>query len=147
MCAGRVGGRGAAIEKSPGRCKSAGAFRMRGGCRDDVAVRANRARPERRAARPGYFPAPKTQKSRSEERLFCLAAGMSPQLRIARDAITYFALASATAVSSMRFEKPHSLSYQLDTFTRRPDTLVSVASNVDEAGLWLKSIDTSGASL
>ncbi len=47
----------------------------------------------------------------------------------------YFAVASATAVSSMRFEKPHSLSYQLDTFTRRPDTFVSVASNVDEAGL------------
>lgn len=60
---------------------------------------------------------------------------------------TYFAFANATAVSSMRFEKPHSLSYQLDTLTRRPDTLVSVASNVDEAGLWLKSIDTSGASL
>lgn len=59
----------------------------------------------------------------------------------------YFAFANATAVSSMRFEKPHSLSYQLDTLTRRPDTLVSVASNVDEAGLWLKSIDTSGASL
>src|SRR6202012_605789 len=69
------------------------------------------------------------------------------QHRGARGAITYFALASATAVSSMRFEKPHSLSYQLDTFTRRPDTLVSVASNVDEAGLWLKSIDTSGALL
>ena len=60
---------------------------------------------------------------------------------------TYFAFANATAVSSMRFENPHSLSYQLDTFTRRPDTFVSVASNVDEAGLWLKSTDTSGASL
>ena len=35
----------------------------------------------------------------------------------------YFALISATVVSSMRFEKPHSLSYQLDTLTsaaRRP---------------------------
>lgn len=47
----------------------------------------------------------------------------------------YFALASATVVSSIRFEKPHSLSYQLDTFTRRPDTFVSVASNVEDAGL------------
>src|ERR1700739_842082 len=63
------------------------------------------------------------------------------------DEAAYCAFASATAVSSMRVEKPHSLSYQLDTFTRRPATFVSVASNVDEAGLWLKSIDTSGASL
>jgi hypothetical protein len=27
----------------------------------------------------------------------------------------YFALINATVVSSIRFEKPHSLSYQLDT--------------------------------
>ena len=40
----------------------------------------------------------------------------------------YFAFIRATAVSSMRLEKPHSLSYQLDTFTNRPATLVSVAS-------------------
>jgi hypothetical protein len=32
----------------------------------------------------------------------------------------------------MRLEKPHSLSYQLDTLTSRPDTLVNVASNTDE---------------
>jgi hypothetical protein len=38
-------------------------------------------------------------------------------------------------VSSIRFEKPHSLSYQAHTFTSVPsDTLVSVASKMDEAG-------------
>ena len=56
----------------------------------------------------------------------------------------HFALISATVVSSIRFEKPHSLSYQLDTLTSRPDTLVSVESNVEDAGSWLKSTDTSG---
>src|SRR5204863_41962 len=40
----------------------------------------------------------------------------------------HLALMSATVVSSIRFENPHSLSYQLDTLTSRPDTLVSVAS-------------------
>ena len=59
----------------------------------------------------------------------------------------HLAFTSATVVSSIRLEKPHSLSYQLETFTRRPDTLVSVASNVDDAGSWLKSTDTSGALL
>jgi len=59
----------------------------------------------------------------------------------------HLALMSATVVSSIRFENPHSLSYQLDTLTNRPDTLVSVASNVDDAGSWLKSTDTSGAVL
>src|SRR5438046_10007023 len=47
----------------------------------------------------------------------------------------------------MRFEKPHSLSYQAETLTSRPETLVSVASNVDDAGAWLKSTETSGALL
>ena len=36
---------------------------------------------------------------------------------------------------------------QLETLTRRPETLVSVESNVDDAGSWLKSTDTSGAVL
>ena len=57
------------------------------------------------------------------------------------------AFISATVASSIRLEKPHSLSYQLLTFTRRPDTLVSVASNTEEWGLWLKSTDTSGSSV
>jgi hypothetical protein len=57
----------------------------------------------------------------------------------------YLAAISATVVSSMRFEKPHSLSYHDDTFTRRPDTLVRVESKLLDAGLWLKSTDTSGS--
>ena len=41
----------------------------------------------------------------------------------------YFALTSATVVSSIRFENPHSLSYQAITLTIVPSmTLVSVAS-------------------
>src|SRR3546814_19011374 len=55
----------------------------------------------------------------------------------------YFADIKATVVSSMRFEKPHSLSYHDDTLTRRPDTLVSVESKMLDAGLWLKSTETS----
>src|ERR1700761_7261971 len=44
----------------------------------------------------------------------------------------------------MRFEKPHSLSYQLITDTKLPSiTLVWASENLDEAGLWLKSLDTS----
>ncbi|MNN90420.1 hypothetical protein D3C81_2083650 [compost metagenome] len=53
------------------------------------------------------------------------------------DRVAYLADISATVVSSMRFEKPHSLSYQDETLTRRPETLVSDASTVLEAGLWL----------
>jgi hypothetical protein len=41
----------------------------------------------------------------------------------------YFAAISASVVSSMRFEKPHSLSYQAPTLTSVPPiTCVSVAS-------------------
>src|SRR5690606_2945015 len=58
----------------------------------------------------------------------------------------YLAFMRATVVSSMRLEKPHSLSYQDDTLTRRPDTLVRPASTVLEAGSWLKSTDTRGSS-
>ena len=48
----------------------------------------------------------------------------------------------ATAVSAMRLEKPHSLSYQLMTETRLPSiTLVWSSAKLDEAGLWLKSMD------
>ena len=59
----------------------------------------------------------------------------------------YLADIKAIVVSSMRFEKPHSLSYHDETLTRLPDTLVSVESKVLEAGLWLKSLDTSGSTL
>src|SRR3984885_4849821 len=54
----------------------------------------------------------------------------------------------AMVVSSMRFEKPHSLSYQEKTFTSVPSmTFVSVPSKIDEWGSWLKSLDTSGSSV
>ena len=54
--------------------------------------------------------------------------------------------AMATAVSAMRFEKPHSLSYHASTRTRVPSsTLVWSMWKVDEAGSWLKSIETFGS--
>ena len=59
----------------------------------------------------------------------------------------YFAVINATVVSNMRLEKPHSLSYQLPTLTKRPDTLVKLESYEDDAGSWLKSTETKGASV
>src|SRR5258708_10998924 len=48
----------------------------------------------------------------------------------------------------MRFEKPHSLSYQLRTRQKRLSiTTVWVRSKVDEWESWLKSVETSGAEL
>src|ERR1019366_4369356 len=50
--------------------------------------------------------------------------------------------------STMRFEKPHSLSYQAKTLANRsPITWVMVASKIDEAGLPMKSPLTSGSSV
>src|SRR4051812_18672560 len=44
----------------------------------------------------------------------------------------------------IRLEKPHSLSYQVITETKWPSiTLVWSSAKLEEAGLWLKSIDTS----
>src|SRR5215207_1589483 len=54
--------------------------------------------------------------------------------------------AIATAVSAMRFEKPHSLSYHAITRTKVPSmTLVWSMWNVAECGSWLKSIETFGS--
>ncbi len=54
----------------------------------------------------------------------------------------------AAAVSAMRLEKPHSLSYQETTRTSLPSsTAVSRLSTVELAGLWLKSIETRGSSV
>lgn len=53
-------------------------------------------------------------------------------------------LPSATAVSLMRLEKPHSLSYQASTLSSLPLDLVWLASKIDDSGLWLKSLETSG---
>src|SRR5690554_4278735 len=50
----------------------------------------------------------------------------------------------ASAVSSIRLEKPHSLSYQAITFTRRSWTRVWLVSKMAEWALWLKSMETSG---
>src|SRR6266853_6494518 len=62
--------------------------------------------------------------------------------------IDYFAFINATVASSIRLLKPHSLSYQDDTFTSVPlDTRVRVASNTLLAVLWLKSEDTSSSVL
>src|SRR5262249_23320890 len=59
------------------------------------------------------------------------------------DEITYSSFPIATAVSAMRLEKPHSLSYQDITRTSVPFcTLVWSSWNVDEWGSWLKSIET-----
>src|ERR1700694_5322312 len=58
----------------------------------------------------------------------------------------HFAFISATVASSMRLEKPHSLSYQAQTLTSVPsDTRVRPESKMALAGLWLKSEDTSGS--
>ncbi len=55
--------------------------------------------------------------------------------------------AMATAVSLIRDEKPHSLSYQLITRTNVPPiTLVSFSAKIEERGSWLKSLDTSSSS-
>src|SRR6267378_5579759 len=78
---------------------------------------------------------------------------MGPRLRGDDIQRGYFASATptsakATATSSMRLEKPHSLSYQEDTFTSVPSaTRVRVASKIELAGLWLKSDETSGSVL
>ena len=59
---------------------------------------------------------------------------------------TYSSFPIATAVSDMRFEKPHSLSYHAITRTSVPFcTLVWSMWKVAECGSWLKSIETFGA--
>jgi len=57
-------------------------------------------------------------------------------------------LPMATAVSAMRLEKPHSLSYHARMRTMVPSsTLVWSMWNTDECGSWLKSLLTSGSSV
>src|SRR5437899_1659830 len=52
----------------------------------------------------------------------------------------------ATATSLIRVEKPHSLSYQLSTRPRPPSTIwVCGRATVDDAAMWLKSMETSGS--
>src|SRR6516162_2428051 len=54
----------------------------------------------------------------------------------------------ATAVSTIRLEKPHSLSYHDITRTSVPSiTLVWSIANTDECASWLKSLETLGTSV
>src|SRR5689334_18499002 len=58
------------------------------------------------------------------------------------------ALPRRRSASTMRFEKPHSLSYQEKTFTTRsPETMVSGASKIEECGFPMMSHETMGSSL
>src|SRR5690606_18051869 len=60
----------------------------------------------------------------------------------------YINFAMTPAVSIMRFEKPHSLSYHETTRASLPSsTAVSRLSTVELAGWWLKSLLTSGWSV
>ena len=69
-----------------------------------------------------------------------LKAGHDGALAPSADQISF---AIATAVSDMRFEKPHSLSYQDRIDTKVPSiTLVWSMWKIEECGSWLKSIET-----
>src|SRR5690349_12301349 len=55
--------------------------------------------------------------------------------------------AMATAVSDMRLETRHSLSYQVSTRTKLPSmTLVSLSAKIDEWLSWLKTLETRSSS-
>src|SRR6185437_9340849 len=59
---------------------------------------------------------------------------------------TYPNLPTSAAASTMRFEKPHSLSYQLITRTKRLSmTLVCVMSKLELWESWLKSVETTSS--
>ena len=76
------------------------------------------------------------------------AQDMGPFLRLDLSSRGQISLPIATAVSDMRFEKPHSLSYHVRIRTSRPSiTLVWSMWNTEECGSWLKSDDTSGSSV
>ena len=61
------------------------------------------------------------------------------------DAIVHISRPMATAVSFMRLEKPHSLSYQDTTRQNVPSTTcVPFRSKIELNGSWLKSVETSG---
>jgi hypothetical protein len=58
------------------------------------------------------------------------------------------ALPRRRSASTIRLEKPHSLSYQEKTFTTRsPETMVNGASKIEECGLPMMSHETMGSSL
>ncbi len=76
----------------------------------------------------------------------CLASpAYRGQATLANPQISF---AIATAVSAMRFEKPHSLSYQESTRTKLPSmTLVWSRWKIEERSSWLKSLETLGSSV
>src|SRR5690348_14510690 len=93
----------------------------------------------------GSGAAPKMQQAGEEKETGAVEAPVIVSIRCADDQPS---LPIATAVSDMRLEKPHSLSYQLMTRTSVPSmTLVWSMWKVDEWLSWLKSIDTFGASV
>src|SRR3569832_1845965 len=59
----------------------------------------------------------------------------------------YFAFIKATVVSSMRLKKPHSLSYQDETLTSRPLTLVKVKTKKHNTKKKKKTTDTNSSLL
>ena len=64
------------------------------------------------------------------------------------DVFDQISFASATAVSDMRLEKPHSLSYQVRMRTKLPSrTFVWSSAKIEEWLSWLKSRETSGSSV
>src|SRR3569833_1726948 len=68
------------------------------------------------------------------------------QVRVRHPQDFHDAFDQATTVSIIRFEKPHSLSYHEQAFTRVPSmTFFRVASKIDECSSLLKSTDTSGS--
>jgi predicted GIY-YIG superfamily endonuclease len=76
------------------------------------------------------------------------AARLPGPLHTVKCAETQMVLAKATAVSDMRLEKPHSLSYQDSTRTKLPSrTLVWSKAKIDEWLSWLKSRETKGSSV
>ena len=71
-----------------------------------------------------------------------------PRMSADRICVAQSSLPMATAVSAMRLEKPHSLSYQDITRTSVPSiTLVCSRWNTEECGSWLKSAETLGWSV
>ena len=75
-------------------------------------------------------------------------AFMAGTMRNLRSDDLQASLPIATAVSTMRLEKPHSLSYHDITRTSVPSsTLVWSMWKTDECGSWLKSLETLGSSV
>src|SRR5512140_875830 len=83
----------------------------------------------------------RTKAAASTEGLYIFQLPAMTGMRTQPALETYFAR------STRRQEYPHSFSYQESTFNIFPArTLVERASKEDEAGSWLKSIETSGSS-